>query len=382
MRSGDNPFRYGGVALDDAFTDRAAELAELVADMRSGHKVAIISPRRFGKTSLLFRAIKEFRTAGALVAYVDLFRATTRERLAATLARAIHEGLLRPRERAWEKVAGYFGHLPLAPQATLGQDGSVSFSFGAAARAVDLDATIERLLELPATIAEHRKSPVALVLDEFQEVVGIDPDLVPLMRSVFQEQPAVAHIFAGSRRHLMESVFTGRNQAMYRLAKRVALGPIPAEDFAGFITAKFARTGLTIVPPAVGRILALTGCHPHYTQELCHFIWYAAAARKGPVDEAAVELGLQRVLAAEDAHFNEVWSRLTSGQRLLTLALAEEGREPLSEALRTRHQLGAASTVQYSLKKLQELDLVLREKGDTYVLADPFFKVWLARRKA
>src|SRR5438067_7702969 len=92
----ENPFRYGDVATGFYFTDRAAELAELVADIRSGQNVVIISPRRYGKTSLVFRAVEQLQPDRVLIAYLDLFRAPTRDRFADQLAAAIYNGLVAP----------------------------------------------------------------------------------------------------------------------------------------------------------------------------------------------------------------------------------------------------------------------------------------------
>src|SRR5262245_58880668 len=88
-----NPFTFGDLALDDAFTDRERELAELKSDMLNGLNVALIAPRRYGKTSLVRRAAHELQGEGVLVAEVDLMKTPTKERLASHLARAIHDDL-------------------------------------------------------------------------------------------------------------------------------------------------------------------------------------------------------------------------------------------------------------------------------------------------
>jgi pyoverdine/dityrosine biosynthesis protein Dit1 len=93
---------------------------------------------------------------------------------------------------------------------TLDQDGSLGFSFQAGHTPDDIDATLEHLLELPARLGADRDRRVALVFDEFQEIVNIDAKLLPLMRSVFQEQPDVAHVYLGSKRHMMEQISTTR----------------------------------------------------------------------------------------------------------------------------------------------------------------------------
>jgi AAA+ ATPase superfamily predicted ATPase len=86
-----NPFRFGPLALDDAFTDRQDEIDSLVADARNGQDVVVFAPRRYGKSSLVWRVAQELVKDDVLVAQVDLMRTPTKDQLAAKLARTIHE---------------------------------------------------------------------------------------------------------------------------------------------------------------------------------------------------------------------------------------------------------------------------------------------------
>src|SRR5262249_50615797 len=158
----------------------------------------------------------------------------------------------------WQRAVSVFQKLPLQPKISVSADGNPTFEFSPGAPERDVDRTIEHLLTLPGEIAKERRRRVMLVLDEFQEVVGLDPHLPALMRSVFQLQPAVAHVFAGSRRHLMQKVFTDVNQPMYRLAKPMTLRAIHPADFTRFIEERFGQTNLDIRRDATERILAIT----------------------------------------------------------------------------------------------------------------------------
>ncbi len=109
-----NPFRYGDVATGNYFTNRVHELAEVQDDIRNGQNIVIISPRRYGKTSLMVEAITRLRREHALVAYLDLFRAPTKDRFADLLATAIYDGLVNPVERAWQNAVDLFQKLPPA----------------------------------------------------------------------------------------------------------------------------------------------------------------------------------------------------------------------------------------------------------------------------
>jgi AAA+ ATPase superfamily predicted ATPase len=374
----ENPFRYGDVATGAYFTNREEELAELLSDMRSGQNVVIISPRRYGKTSLVLKARASIEAEGALVAYMDLFRTPTKELLAEHLANAIYDGLVSAPEKAWKKTVDVFKSLPISPKFTLGQDGTPVMEFGLGERARDADRLIESLLSLPGKIARDRKKRVVLVMDEFQEVVSIDPSLPARMRAIFQLQPDVSHVFLGSKRHLMQKVFTEVNEPMYKLAKPLPLAPISDEAFAHFIRGRFEGTGLSIDDAAIAAILSTTEGHPHDTQELCYFAWSLAQAGQAPVDRPLIARALQRVLAAEDARYKTLWDSLPAGSKLILTALATDEQAAIfAESYRRRHRLGAASSVQRAVTRLLESDVIETTRDGTYRIPDAFLRAWL-----
>jgi uncharacterized protein len=374
-----NPFRYGALAFDEAFTDRERELRELKSDIRNGQDVVIFAPRRYGKSSLVLRAVAELRRQGVLTAQVDLMTAPTREKLAEKLAKSIHEGIATPAFRAREKALSVFRGLRITPTVTIDpEDTSVSFGFEPGRAPADIQATLERLLTLPGELANERNRTVALVLDEFQEVVDIDPDLPKLMRAVFQAQPEVAHVYLGSKRHMMQEIFNDENEPFWRSAKQVELGVIRPDLFAPFIAERFRSTGKRIDNAAVAGILEETAGHPYATQELCYFTWEAA----DPGETATplhVRVGLAGVLRSEHAHFSLLWEGASAGQRLVLAALAKEPGHPYSEDYRRRHRLPAATNVQKALAAVARRELVAKRDDGSYAIVEPFFAEWVAR---
>ena len=373
-----NPFRYGALALDESFTNREDEVRELSRDILNGQDVVVLAPRRYGKTSLVWRVIQEVVKKKVLVAQVNLMTTPTKERLAEKLADTVHENVASALFRARERLR-IFADLRIRPIVTIDPDtGTPSFSFDAGHPPQDVDATLERLLELPGQLTAERRRKVALVFDEFQEVVDIDPDLPKLMRSVFQEQPEVAHVYLGSKRHMMERIFNDENEPFWRSAKQMELGVIDPPDFEDFVTTSFDRTGKKIGIGTVRAILEITGGHPYATQELCYFLWEKTAARRkaGP---AELDDALTDVLRAEHAHFELIWDRASTAQRLVLQALAAEPGRPLSGDYRRRHKLPGPSTVQRALQALTQEELVGRS-GREYRIAEPFLAGWLRRQ--
>lgn len=374
-----NPFRYGALALDEAFTNREHETAELKADALNGQDVVLFAPRRYGKSSLVWRVSQELVSARVLVAHVNLMTTPTIARLAEKLAAAIHEDIASPVFRTRERLRVLQG-LRVRPTVTVDpDDGSLSFGFDAGVRAEDIRATIERLLELPGQLAAERKRRVALIFDEFQEVAEIDSGLPRLMRSVFQQQPEVAHIYLGSKRHMMERIFNDENEPFWRSAKQMELGVIDPEAFAGYIERQFTRTGKRIAKGAIEAVLDLTHGHPYATQELCYFLWQDAAPGARATPEH-LQAALSRALDAEHAHFSLVWENASAHQRLLLRALAEEPGRPLGADYRRRHSLGGVSSVQRALGSLQEAEVIGRQRGEAWI-SEPFLAQWLLRNE-
>jgi uncharacterized protein len=364
-----NPFRFGALALDEAFTDREEEIAELAADMRNGQDVVVFAPRRYGKSSLVWRVAQQLVTQRVLVAQVDLMRAPTKDRLAEKLAAAIHDDLATPLMRARDRLR-VFADLRVAPIVTVDpQDASLSFSFDAYPARHGIDATLEDLLALPGRLAAERKRRIVLVLDEFQEVMDIDPGLIKLMRSVFQEQGDVAHVYLGSKRHMIERIFNDENEPFWRAAKQMELGPIAPEPFEAFAIERFAATGKRLRPATARAALEITGGHPYATQELLYFLW----------EERTLERALAAVLRSEHAHFSLLWERAWAAQRLVLEALAaDQPGHPLSSDYQRRHGLPSVATVQTALRALSRDGIVDRRGRGSYAIAEPFLGEWIS----
>jgi AAA+ ATPase superfamily predicted ATPase len=372
-----NPFRYGPIALDEAFTDRDAELAELQRDALNGQDVVVFAPRRFGKTSLVRRVAQDLGRRKALVAEINLMFTPTKEKLAGRLAQEIAEHLLGPVGRAKENLRVFSG-LRITPTIAVDPvDGSFSFSFAGSHDPEDVDATLERLFRLLPEIAAERKRPVVLIMDEFQEIADIGPHLTKLLRSVFQEQPEVAHIYLGSKRHLMERIFNDENEPFWRSATRMELGVIEPDEFKPFIVAGFRDHNRKIGDDVVNRILAMTGGHPYATQEICYFLWEETPPR-GTADTERFETALDKLLRSEHSHFTDLWDRARRNQRLLLTALAEEAGRPLTEDYRVRHNLPGASPMQNAVDALVEQEIITKERGFVRI-CEPFYDEWIRR---
>jgi hypothetical protein len=377
-----NPFTFGDLALDDAFTNRDNELRELVSDMRNGQNVLVYAPRRYGKSSLVLRAAQEAMRRKALVGYCDLMKTPTKERLAAALAKTIYADIASPIGQAFERAAELFRSLRVRPTIEVDpSDGSLRFSFQVGRRRTDIDDTIERLLELLGELAAERKRRVVIVFDEFQEIIALDRRFPNLMRAVFQAQPEVSHVYLGSKRHLLERIFNDRNEPFWRSAKQLEIGTIAPTAFMPFLRERFAASGKGITNDALERLLGVTGGHPYGTQELAYFVWELVSPG-GEAATADVGEAVGHVVRSEHNHFAQLWDDAPRPQRLLLIALATEPTRSIYAAdYHERHELPPTPTLQSALAGLMRKEIVERAAAGEYHIVEPFLAEWLQREQ-
>ena len=377
-----NPFTFGDLALDEAFTDREEEIRELVSDMRNGQNVLVYAPRRYGKSSLVLRAAQEAMRRKTLVGYCDLMMTPTKERLAAALAKTIYSDIASPVGQAFERAADLFRSLRVRPTIEVDpSDGSLRFSFQIGRRRTDIDDTIERLLELLGELAAERKRRVVIVFDEFQEIIALDKRFPNLLRAVFQAQPEVSHVYLGSKRHLLERIFNDRNEPFWRSAKQLEIGPIATAAFAPFLRDRFTATGKGITDEGLDLLLEVTAGHPYGTQELAYFVWELVAPG-GEASATDVEEAVGRVVRSEHNHFAQLWDDAPRAQRLVLLALADEPtRSVYSADYHERHELPATPTLQTGLAGLIRKEIVGRGEEREYRIIEPFLSEWLLREQ-
>jgi uncharacterized protein len=376
-----NPFTFGDLALDQAFTDREDELRELASDMLNGQNVLVYAPRRYGKSSLVLRAAEEAIQRRALVGYCDVMKTSTKERLAAALAKTIYADIASLMGQAFERVADLFRGLRVRPTMEVDPvDGTLRFTFQPGRRRTDIDETIERLLELLGELAAERNRRVVIIFDEFQEIVSLDRKFPNLMRAVFQAQPEVSHVYLGSKRHILERIFNDRNEPFWRSAKQLELGTIAPAKFAPFIRDRFVGSGKGISDEGLERLLEITGGHPYATQELAYFVWELLPPGT-EASAAEIEEALVRVLRSEHNHFAQLWDEAPHPQRLLMVALAEEPtRSPYSAGYHERHELPRNPTLQTALAALVRKEIAGRDAGEYHVI-EPFLTEWLQREQ-
>ena len=377
-----NPFVYGEVVPAAAFVDREVELDRLTGDLLAGQKVFLISPRRYGKSSLVAKALRAAARRGALTVDVTVSSYSSYVAFLEGYARALLSIETKvDRARAW--LRDMLG--AVRPEVRLEPDGTgrtqLAVSFPSARTEKDVSRLAQEVFALPGRIAEVRGRNLAVALDEFQAIGAFNGGSVEhALRAAVQHQRQVGYVFSGSEPALMERML-GRSRPFYKAGPVMRLQKIPEDRFAEFLEARFRATGIKPEPELGGAIVELAGNLPYDVQRLAHEVWDdARAAGRRAVTLEDLHTTLTRLLAEHDTIFESMWQRLTLAQRAaLRATVLQDGREMLSAGTRARHRLTGASTVQASLAALVREDVLARD-GSRYSVVDSLFREWVARK--
>ncbi len=377
-----NPFVYGEIVASRAFADRDEESLRLADDLAEGQKVFLISPRRYGKSSLIRRVLdglarERIITVSVTVAssssYVGFLEAYAQALVAAETPAS------RVRTWAGDLLRGVRPELRI--DATNAGQAGFSLSFPTVRTARETATLAAEVFALPGRIAAARKRRMAIALDEFQAIAAFDGGRVEqALRAAVQTQRDVGYVFAGSEPSLMERML-GPRQPFYKAGPVVRLGKIPEAEFAEFLEARFAASAIRADPGLGAAIVELAGNVPYDVQRLAHETWddvRAAGRKTAGLDD--LHATLTRLLREQGPLFEESWQRLTLAQRAVLRALVlEQGRELLSADVRAKHRLPGTSSVQSSLLALVRHDLVMKD-GGVYIVTDSLYREWVARK--
>jgi hypothetical protein len=377
-----NPFVYGEVVPAAAFVDRVVELDRLVGDLTAAQKIFLISPRRYGKSSLVRRALASMARRGALTVEVTVSSFSSYVAFLEGYARALVAAETQgSRARTWlrEVVRSARADVRYAPDSS--PLGGLTVSFPTARSDREISRLAEEVFALPARLAEAQGRKVVVALDEFQAIGGFNGGSVEhAMRAAVQHQREVGYVFAGSEPSLMERML-GPKRPFYKAGPVMRLEKIPAEEFAAFIDQRFAKSGIRAEPGLGAAVVELAGNLPYDVQRLAHETWdevRGASRRRATLDD--LHQALKRLLAEHQMMFEALWQRLTLAQRAaLRAVVVEEGRELLSADVRSRHRLAGPSTMQAALAALVRDDVVNRE-GSRYVVVDSLLREWVERQ--
>jgi uncharacterized protein len=378
----ENPFVYGEIVTAGAFADRDAERERLTADLADAQKVFLISPRRYGKSSLIRDVLRglarrKFLTVEVTVAasssYVGFLESYARALVAADTPSS--------RLRRWVTELMHNVRPELRFEAAGRGDPGFSLAFPTVRTPREAARLAAEVFALPAKIAAARKQRMAIALDEFQTVTTFDGGNVEhTLRAAVQQQRDVGYVFSGSEPSLMERMLTAK-RPFYKAGPVMRLEKIEPRQFADFIETRFTATGLILEAGLGEAIVDLAANVPYDVQRLAHETWDdVRRTRRKSVGLDDLHQTLTRLLGEQQMVFEEAWQRLTLAQRaVLRAVVIEHGREILAADVRSRHRLPGTSSVQAALAALVKTEVIQKERA-RYVVTDSLYREWVARR--
>ena len=373
-----NPFIFGEIIDDENFVNRKTELSQLVRDLADGQKVFLLSPRRFGKSSLVAMALlklkkRHIRTVSLTVSSYSSYTQFL-EKFAEKVLRAAGP---------WERVKDWvtrFGR-QVKPDVNYNiTTGEVSLSLGKGA-SFDPAPIAPEIFSLPEELTRNADIRMAICLDEFQQISQFNGGSVEnVLRNQVQKQRQVGYVFAGSQPSLMQEMLVA-SRPFHKAGPQMFLDKIAATDWTEFITTQFHRRGRTVAGTALEFLLNAADLIPYDVQRIAHELWdYAELQNKKQLDIADIEAVVNALVSGQSTYYELLWEQLAPRQRAALQALAARGHaEIYSQTLREEFRLGPASTVQKAFQSLDAKDILDRYKGD-YFFLDPLFPLWIKRR--
>ena len=367
-----NPFNYGTVVSGEDFANRDKELRELASRLKETVRIFLVAPRRYGKTSLIKNVLGVLEKEGMLTAYVDLYWATSSREFMELYLSNVIRGSRSVARRAARFIRDFLPRL--RPRLGFDPSGNPELSLDVS-RETPAEA-VEEVFNLAEQIAKAQGKRFVVVLDEFQEIVKLDGEaLERQIRAAIQHHKNVSYLFAGSKSHMLIDMVSEQTRPFYQMGTLMTLDKIPKEEFSSFITAKFVKSGKTISPAAVNRIIMESENVPHYVQLLSFYLWdhFQGVSQ---LEEAHVAEALSIILRGQEPAYLTIWEGLTLHQRkTVKVAALLKGRLLTAKETIYRFHLESASNVAKSLRALCSKGILRGEKG-AYVFEDVLFCRW------
>lgn len=369
------PFVYGRIADDLNFTDREDEVALLTQNFKNLINTIIISPRRWGKTSLVNKCARLLseESKDILVCQVDIFNCRTEEQFYTAYANA----LMRISTSAWEEfVAGVKKYLSrMAPTVSL-SEGSQNYELSFGISFKDNRLSYDEILDLPQQIAKDKGKKIIVCIDEFQNINEYEDSLAfqRKLRAHWQTHTSVCYCLYGSKRHMLLSIFNDYSMPFYKFGDILFLQKIERKDWAAFISQRFVDTGKQISDELSGMIADKMKNHPYYTQQLSQQTWLRTSK---DCSEAIVNEAFSSLIGQLSLLFTNIIDTLTSRQISFLIAVADGVVNFSSKDIFKQYQLGTSANIKNLKKATLEKDLIDILPGNTIEIQDPAFEYWL-----
>lgn len=360
-----NPFKFGSIVDGPYFTNRVKEIEQIRQLLQSQNHLILISPRRYGKTSLMMKVVGKLDQP---YIFLNLQLITDVADLSSQLLKRIY------RIYPFERLKQYVKNFRVVPNLNLNPlTNEVDISFQPVTSALPM---LEDVLNLLNTLGSKAKRPI-LILDEFQDIMRIGTGLDRQLRAIIQEHQNINYAFLGSMESMMREIFEKKKSPFYHFGQLLSLAKIPEKDFKAYLIRGFESKSHQAAELSQA-VLNFTLCHPYYTQQLAFNIW---EIEEGVMNAAELMAqSISKLLEIHDMDYERLWLTQNQTDRKILIALAQKEQGLLSPAFNIKYGIPATSTVFSSLKRLMNQGYV-NKVGGAYELDDPFFAEWIKQKR-
>lgn len=369
------PFVFGKAVGDDHFIGREKEMERLAANMRYGVNTILISPRRWGKTSLVKMVGKMVNDDNVRVIHIDAYACRSEYDFYNAFAIAILQQTASRMDEVKEMVQDFIGRIIPTFSVSLDPQQTISMSLGISPKTH----RPEEILNLPELIASKRGQQFIICIDEFQQI-GDFPDSITVqkrLRSVWQHQENVSYCLYGSKKHMMTTLFQQRSKPFYKFGSTMYLPVIPTEVWVPYLRKQFASEGKTLSPNLAAEMCAIVENNSSYVQELAFNV--LLCTRGDEVTQEQLKEGIEEIIDSNVTLFIEKTEHLTTYQMNYLRALISGVHNDFGKAdIRERYNLGSPTNVKRIKDALEEREIVdVTEQG--VFISDPVLSMWLRR---
>lgn len=370
-----NPFVVGKYLSDRYFCDRSEETEFLRKQILNGRDVALISPRRIGKSGLIQHFFNQSDIKDRYyVFFVDIYATTSLGEFVYTLGKEIYEQL-KPQSTVWKEkffqmIASFRMGFKLDSFT-----GTPTLDLGLG----DIQVPQTSLDEIFAYINEADK-PCIIAIDEFQQISEYaEKNVEALLRTKIQRCNKAQFIFSGSKRHMMSNMFNSPSKPFYQSAISMGLEPIPIEVYTDFATRMFEENGKRIDRPVVEMVWKRYDGYTWFVQMMMNEL-FALTPSGETCREKQIDDAWRNVIMAQENSYKDLLSNLPPKQKMVLQSIAKEGlaQNITSSKFIKKYNLTSASSVQAAVKLLLKNDLITQIDG-TYRVHDYFLSEWLAK---
>lgn len=369
------PFVFGMSTEGENFTDREEDTKRLAMNFKAGINTVLISPRRWGKTSLVRRTVEQCRMQGQHIVFMDIFSCKDEN----DFYRMFSANVLKQTASRMEEIVSNARDFlsGIVPHISFGSDPAstmdISFSFSANEK------DMEEILNLPQRIAQRKGIDIVVCIDEFQQLLDIDDGITfqKKLRTAWQHQDRVSYCLFGSKKHLMSMLFEKKNLPFYKFGDVLYLKKIDTGHWVDYICERFEAFGKHIGREFAAEICQSVDNHSSYVQQLA---WLTFVHSDKDVDEEDVEQAKADLLEQNSPLYMREVELLKSYQMNFVRALCDGVTEGFSrKETSERYNLGSSGTIYKVKKALEEKEIIDISNGEITLL-DPVFKMWFKRK--